>query len=305
MSVVPLPSPDSRAPDLDAVVALLELATAELGFDLRPRLVFVEGDVDDADTWDVGFVDVDGESVSAALLGFTAPGSWWALGTLTGGWAAPETLDDREMARGRLASRPSAHPEAVRVRSLVLMSRDGSVAGRTRMADGRQIDEPPSEGLAIDGLRRAFGLATTAPAVSVAELLTTLWLAGVDAAADEAGREGRRLTWNAVARSHPALLLLRAAGDRPKAGALVELATALGRVCTWTEVRRQVTERAWLSGVVTPELGAWMDDGMLARFLLSAFPPVEAVCDRACRRLRPDVAQQLRAAVATLAPPVR
>ncbi|MGH9184915.1 MAG: hypothetical protein ACRD0U_03695 [Acidimicrobiales bacterium] len=57
-----------------------------------------------------------------------------------------------------MTRRPSSQPDAVRVRSLVLMDRQGTIAGRTAFTDGRSIGEPPTEGLAVDGLRRALGL---------------------------------------------------------------------------------------------------------------------------------------------------
>ncbi|MGH9184914.1 MAG: hypothetical protein ACRD0U_03690 [Acidimicrobiales bacterium] len=79
MTVVPLP-------DLETVVTQLDRVTSPLGFDLRPHLLFVEGDPGDTGSWEFGFVDVDGESVSLALLGFTAPATRGAIGSLTGGW---------------------------------------------------------------------------------------------------------------------------------------------------------------------------------------------------------------------------
>lgn len=287
--------PHTSTPTVDEVVDLLDTVTSPLGFDLPPQLLWIEGDSRDPDTWEFAFQPTGGDSCTEALLGFTAPPTWWALGTLTGGWAGPaEIYDDDDAMRGRMQTRPSSHPDAVRVRSLVVASRDGAIAGRVACADGRRIDEAPEHGFAIDALRRALGLPTAPPGFPVGELLTALWLAEVEAAAADARGDGRSLSWTAVARRHPAMQLLQAAGERPRPSQLVEMASALGRVLSWAEVRRQVTERGWLTNVVSRDLAAWMDEGMLARSLVTALPPVDGLLEGACRRLRPPQARQLR-----------
>ena len=306
MAIAPLPDvpdrPDPGTAAVREVVDLLDVGTEPLGFDFPPHVLRADGNVTDHDTWEFELHPTDGSSISKWLLGYRAPPECWALGGLTGGWTAPDAYDENEAGRGRFVSRPSSHPDAVRVRSLVLMSRSGCIAASTRFADGRHIDDPPDGGLAVDAMRRSFGLPTAPPAIGVDELLTSLWLADVEAMAGASRADGRAVTWTAVANLHPALRLLRTAGERVAAGDLIESAAALGRVLSWSEVRRQVTERSWLAGMVAPELGRWMDDGMLARYLISAFPPLPVLHAAAARRLRAGVAARLDDAVARLYP---
>ena len=103
---------------------------------------------DSPDQVEVGLLPLDGAHPADFLEGFRAPPSWVALGVAGGGWAAP--LD---------AVRPSAHPEARRVIHVVLVARDGTVAGRIRYPDGTIMASPPTHGAVLDGLRGALGLA--------------------------------------------------------------------------------------------------------------------------------------------------
>ncbi len=279
---------------LDQLLTVIDTSSAEERFNVRPHLVYVEFGPTTDDV-SIGIKHTDGDSVTTAMLGFTAPEEWWALGHVTGGWAAPpETWDDDEVERGRFPVRPSSHPDSVRVRISVLMSRTGMVASRFATADGRSSDESPPLGAAVDVLRRAFRLPTPPPTIPTSELLTSLWLSNVLARAERAGHEGRSLTWATVARTHPALELLRAGGHRARADDLTESAAALARVFTWTEVRRHVIDRGWFSHAVSADLGRWMDEGMLSRWLLSSFPPLERLAADACRILPPAVAARLR-----------
>jgi hypothetical protein len=235
------------------------------------------------------------------LIGHVAPDLCVVLATLGGGWVAPaSTAGDEEFKRGRFAVRPSSHPDAVRVRSIVAVDRSGLSAGVTKLATGAVIDEPPTTGLVLDGLRRAFGLPTPAVEVPTTELLTSLWLTGIVDAGPLALQRGRRLTWAAIARLHPALQLLAATGPRPRADALVGAARALGRVLTWEEIRRQCAERNWLDSWFPEGAAAWMDAGMLGRWLLSQIPPVPVLAAEAVRYAGPDAARRLHEALGEL-----
>jgi hypothetical protein len=282
--------PDERA-RLDAIVDVLDAAGDNDGFGFKSMLVHVIDLHDDEGTFNLAFHDLCGWKATDALLGFTAPPEWWVLGSVSGGWAAP--ADDA-------IDRPSAHPEAVRARTIVLVARSGAVATRTTTADGQRIEEVPT-GPGIDVLHRALGLSTPPPEHTVSELLTGLWLESIVRTGHDAGREGRRLTWPQVARLHPALWLLAHGGHRARPDELVACATALTNVLDWTEVRRQCSEHAWLAGLVEPEDAAWMDEGMLARWLVLAhLAPVSVAVRRAHKVLRHDVATHLDAALRAL-----
>src|SRR5437773_11550154 len=85
-------------------------------------VVKVEGALDDPEAWDVGFKSLDGEHPGEWLFGFVAPAEWLAIGIAVGGWAAPADGEtEADFARNRRRSRPSAHPDAVRVRTISLM----------------------------------------------------------------------------------------------------------------------------------------------------------------------------------------
>ncbi len=91
------------------------------------------------------------EHPAEALMGFTAPGHWTAIGVSAEGWAFPypEATDGH----------PSGNTADVvreRVRTLVLVSRDGRAVGKVRWQDGRVVEEAPAEGLVLECLRLAL-----------------------------------------------------------------------------------------------------------------------------------------------------
>ena len=279
------------AEQLRRLVATLDAVTAHEGFNLRPALLRVEEPAGDPDGFLLGWLDLEGGSVSDALLGLVAPESWTAIGTVTGGWVGPaETFDEPDALRGRFAVRPSSHPDSVRARCFQLMGRDGTSAGRITIADGRTIDDVPELGLAVDAMRRAFALPTPPAAFAPAELMTSIWLGHVADAAASSLRQ--------IVRLHPGSIMLEALGERLAVGDFVEAASALGRVLTWTDVRRHARQGCYQG--VDRELAAWMDEGMLARWLMSAYPPMDVLVRSACQGLRPAVAGELRAMLAEL-----
>lgn len=102
------------------------------------------------DELEFGVLPIEGHP-SDFLAGFRAPASWLALGVAGGGWLGPI---------GRL--RPSAHPEGRRIFHVVMVDRDGHVAGRVRLPDGSIMTEPPGYGAILDSLRVALGLSYAA-----------------------------------------------------------------------------------------------------------------------------------------------
>lgn len=301
-------------PDLAADRAALRTLVDELdgifdadGFVVPPHLVMIVGPGHDPSSWQKVISDLDGMPCADALLGLTAPPEWWALGTIASGWASPpEAFDGEEAERGRFAIRPSAHPDACRMRGLAMISRAGNHVGRIRLANGvcHDHDVGPADdtatGVTVDGIRRALGLPTLPPAFPTIELFTTLWLSDIAYLAQEKRAAGRAATWNQIARLHPGMRMLNTGGSRVRVEELVPTARALGKVATWSVVRQQVIEKRWLADMVEPKVAEWMDEGMLARWLIGAFPPVEAMLAQVVEDLRDPVAGQLTEAVQEL-----
>lgn len=281
---------------LDRFADILIDATSDDDDPTRTLLVHLarRPDADDPEAIDLGIKDLEGEHVGEAIMGFTAPESWWAFGAITGGWAAPLPPDaEHELPRGRTSQRPSAHPDAVRIRSVFLLARDGRCAARVRFADGRSIDEPPGAGVTPDAFRRALGLPTDPPAVPVSELYLSLWLSFVIRAGDAARVEGaRRLSWPQVVRLHPALGEHRPRRRDASPDAVATAITAALADLDWSEVRRWAM-RGSLGPLVERDLARWMDEGMLARWLLGGMAPLPWLLDDAASRVTPEAKRLL------------
>lgn len=277
---------------------LIQAVTADDSFEQRTMLVHLRKRDGVEDNFDLGFKDIDGRHVAQEIVGFTAPSEWWALGGITGGWAAP--MDDgaeHESARGRTTNRPSAHPDAVRIVSVFLLDRTGHMAARVRFADGRSIDEPPSVGFTVDAFHRAMGLPTAPPAVPVAELYLSMWLSFVASAGDQAQRDGRKgIGWAQAVKLHPGLPDARRSAKRLQTAGGFVAALAEPAAVSWSDLRRWAG-RGSLGPLVSPSLARWMDEGMLCRWLLGEMAPLADLVDRACARVVPDAAAKLREAV--------
>jgi hypothetical protein len=211
------------------------------------------------------------------LVGYVAPGECSAVGIVAGGWATP-------------LSGCASTSDGQRVRSTVVLDRDGRVAARVRWASGRILDEPPTSGRMLDCLRRALSLATDPPSVGTDVLFASMWLAALATASETSGP---MLSWPDAVALHPVGQLL---GDEVPAGSrwLVDAAMALAVACPWSEVRRLIAAGAWEDSCVAPGAAAWMDDGMLCRWLLDGQAPLAQQLPAADRRLSPLVARRVR-----------
>src|SRR5579871_1980101 len=216
-----------------------------------------------ADAEKVDVMPLGGRHPEQLLLGHRVDPEWRAIGLLTWGWGAP--------ADGPLSgTRPSQHPERVRSRTAIAVGRYGEVKACSRLADGRVLHEAP-EGWLVDCLLRAVDRPTPPPTVGTEALFAAHWLASLLAEV----RASRGLTWDQAAGLHPALQMLAMADEIPlDADSLVPAAAALSRVCGWKEVRWQCIERSWLDDQVSSSIAAWMDTGMLSRYLLGGTTPV-------------------------------
>jgi hypothetical protein len=230
----------------------------------------------DAETVDV--LPLAGGHPREVLLGYRLDPEWRALGVLTFGWAAPLG-----------GTRPSSHPERLRSRTAIAVGRSGDLRARCHLADGRQLDEVP-EGWLIDCLLRAIDRPTAPASTGTEVLFATHWLGHMAA---EARRSGG-LSWEEAVSLHPAMHLLAQDGRPVGADSLVAAAAALSKVCGWSEVRRQCIEKAWLADQVSPALAAWMDTGMLSRWVLERTRSIDELLQQLSGLLTPAVARRVR-----------
>lgn len=225
------------------------------------------------------------DEVMERMLGWVAPPSCWAVGVVAGGWAYPLTGNGARPRRGCAGSR--------RVQTRCLVGRDGEVVSRLHDADGTVVDEPPSTGRTIDALRRCVGLTTPPPDRPSSELLALVWMAEVVAAAEGANRRSVAstrdhrsrpggatvvgLTWEEVARLHPAVLALVTDGHQVPLEHMDAVLRSAGRAWSWGHLRELAAGGGWPAGIVPSALAAWMDDGMFSRWMLDASAPLSDV----------------------------
>ncbi len=240
-SVSPLPRPLGVPAEvsLPRLVAAIDDALAEKA-DHPAMLVRV---TTDASGGEVALVPLEpGAHPVDALLGFTAPAAWVAVGVVATGTA-------RSLDTAPTASR--------RVRIVHLVDRGGREASLLHdLEEGTVLPCPsPADGHIADLCRRMLGLPTAAPPPSVLPWWTTLWLDRI--LAESLADPTTRWTWPRLAVLHPAVDpdALPIDPEELAEGAVLRAASV-----SWETVRREVA-----SG----ELADWMDDGMFARWILS------------------------------------
>jgi hypothetical protein len=134
--------------------------------------------------------------------------------------------------------------------------------------------------MVADACRRAFGLPTSPPPLSTAELWAAYWLDRIVEVAAEPPGGCRLRSWAEVAALHPALADRAGPGSGPaddpdRLAAAGAAAAAWAERWTWARLRAapDTLDLPWLDR--SPALAAWMDDGMWARWLGSALPQSE------------------------------
>lgn len=184
-----------------------------------------------------------GEHPVDALIGFSAPDEWAAVGVVAVGTAT--AIGDG----APVASR--------RVRVLHLVDRTGSEASLLYdLEESTALRCPsPVDGHIADLCRRMLGLPTTPPPPSVLPWWTTVWLDRI--LAESLADPAEPWTWHRLALLHPAVDPNVAPLD-PEG--LAEEAVAKAASVSWGTVRQQMA---------SDELAGWMDDGMFARWVLS------------------------------------
>lgn len=279
----------TEALQLERAFDAFDAITTERGWGQPPLLLRIQDGLDPDGGAELGVGELDGHPAEA-LLGFTAPMAWTAMGVSAEGWAT----SCADVPHGYRAEAPAGTTRE-RVRTLVLLSHWGDPVGRTRWEDGRSLDEPPTEGFVVDCLRRALGRPTPPPTATTTTLFATMWLENVLARSRQGGR---RLSWDQAAALHPAVQLM--GGERREVGHepvdVTGPALALGKVCDWSMVRQQAI-RGWKAGLDAP-LAVWMDTGMLSRWLLDRRPLVEELIDQLGGTCSPSVLRRIRQSLA-------
>jgi hypothetical protein len=169
--------------------------------------------------------------------------------------------------------RPSKAKGRMRMRSTLVVTRDGAVASGMRLA-GEEFKLMPEEGCGtiLDALKRALGVPTAPPEVPfegwVARMLLMLIIGDVP-------RGHRRVPW----------CQLRPSLERYK---------ALADDGTWETLRSVASKRADMFADLTPEDAAWMDEGMFSRWVIGGMPSYEHLLEEARKASTPEAFSQVR-----------
>jgi hypothetical protein len=216
------------------------------------------------------------------------------------GWVA--TADCQAVgvvATGRLRPMDDAPPGVKglardQIRMACLVARDGDVACKILLPDGKTMEDPPSDGRMLDCLRRCFALPTPPPPVGPARIQVVAWLAAVLEYAEGARRP---VSWSEVTRLHPVARVLGV----ELGGSCSELVPGLirmaGSAWSWEEFRLQAQREPYLEDIVDPDLAGWMDEGMFARWVLSDLPSADELLATLRPQLAPSAARRLAHAV--------
>ena len=233
---------------------------------------------------------------------------------LLGRVAHPDTRAVAVVATGRLRSMDPAvelpsgllPAQAGRLRMACVVDRRARIGWRTNLSDPGPLDPAPAEGRMLDVLRRALELPTPPPPVPYLYVEVVTWLGRIA----RIPATSAPLRWADVAALRPDLadrFPPRAAGSRGP-GRIAERSVQDGAARTpaatrpgWEAARRLSALCGPLPGLPAPDLVAWMDEGMFARWLLAELPSAEELL--ACVRplVSPDVARRLSHIISGLA----
>jgi hypothetical protein len=260
--------------------AIAELVDAAFHADQRGNGVIVrvidapDGNTDEVE---IGLKPLDGEHPFSALGGFTAPPEWSAIGVVVSG-------------RARHLDAPERPPTPIV--TTCLCDRTGAMASLLRSDGGPPVEIPgPAVGLIVDTLRRTIGVATAPPDGTSRSLLTIAWL---DRILEAASVSGAPLTsWASVASLHPA-----AAGRSLAWRALADAARLHAEAWPWSRLRLDPSGISLPGDPLPPDVAAWVDDGMWARWALGAFPEPGDMARALVALLSPALADRV---VSTLA----
>ena len=152
------------------------------------------------------------------------------------------------------------------------------------LSDGSEVCDIPEEGKLLDVLRRCLGLPTPPPASPMGLLHSITWMQLIDKVM---GDEDGRLTWHGVLALHPVVMVA------PDLGAPEAIIRSQAQGQSWDRLRKAVADDRSEGWGLPPDLAAWMDEGMFARWTLGFFPSVDEMLERVRPRLVPAAARKL------------
>lgn len=240
------PVPEGFESLSEAITRLVEVFDDALGDDLSQPATLLLFNIDEGGV-DLGIKQLPpGAHPLDGLLGFVVPDDAYAMGVVSHGWGSTDAHAGTDPARGTVRLRASKARDRRRVRTFMVVARDGSTVSGVRI-DGEPLRwlDPP-EGAVPDAIRRALGLATTPPGFPAAELSAARWLDDLLSLQPQPGR--RWLTIEDVVATRPAPYL------------------------SWEDARWAVVRDEVRMPGVTATLAAWMDDGIFARTVVLAHP---------------------------------
>lgn len=213
-----------------------------------------------------------------ALLGFTAPAGWLALGLTGPGTAVPlgpSAADDD--------NRPT-------VAFTILLDRSGQGAGVMQSEESVTRLPGAPEGLLGDAFRRALGLPTAPPPPDTVDLWLRCWLDHLVEAIAFLGNARHYQSWAAVSAVHPVATVWGLDGPVGAPVALADATRRLAEAWPWDRLRKEPDVLDTPGPPLPPDITTWMDDGMFARWIMAAFPSWEQLANAAAQLLPPAVA---------------
>lgn len=193
-----------------------------------------------------------------ALLGFTAPAHWLAIGLTGPGRAVP--LD------------PSTDDDTPSVAFTVLLDRSGHGAGVMQSGGSVTHLPGPPEGLLGDACRRAMGLPTAPAPPDTVDLWLRCWLDQLVESIAFLGNSRHYQTWPAVTAVHPVSTVWGLDCPSGAPAALADATRRLAEAWPWVRLREEPDVLDTPGPPLSPEVTEWMDDGMFARWVMAAFP---------------------------------
>lgn len=236
-----------------------------------------------------------GEHPVDDLLGFTAPDDWWAFGVVTSATARPMT----EQQLASLGHPPPADPEPMfptptkvlmavlvprRGRSISMIRERAGAAADSDLDDIQQTREVPGDpgGRMGDACRRVMGRRTSPARYEARYLAHIVWLERLLREVIEFGNPTpSRARIRAL---HP--MGTRQEVDDPSEvdgrsdadfAALARLGGGAGWPRRWGALREALAAHDETVFGVTPEVAAWMDDGMFQRWIEGEVPPMRSL----------------------------
>lgn len=274
--------------------------------DHPPRLVRIRCDCDDLEEGELelGVRELEfGDHPLDALIGFTAPSDWAAVGVLATGraYAGVDADLDLTLDPDRRLDQP------VPVITAHIVARDGSWGSAWQPIDGASEPAGSEHGTAAvallgragrvdDAIRRVLGVTTAPPPATTHRLWALQWL---DAIVASVAPSDHRLPPDSadVLALHPAVDAFDLPHRDLTIDAVLDATDRLVELRTWSWLRTRCVDgpsddhHPW--NEVDPVLAAWFDDGSFARWLLGCWPELPELVEAALALVGAGIAVDL------------